>query len=392
MAEKSIAFYLSHPIQYLSPLLVKLSGLVQVDVVYYSDVSVRGGMDKGFGQRIKWDTPVLEGYRSSFVKNYAGNRPMDNRFLDAVNPGVFGTIPKEQARIIVINGWGYCSDWLVMIAAKIAGKKIWLRAESPLHQELRKSKSVRLIKKWLLGKLLFRFFTDKCLFIGSESQKFFQFYGVPETRLIYTPYAVDNDFFSGSWRNSQPVLEKIKAQLGLPVNKKIILFTGKFIEKKRPLDLLKAFQRINTGQYCLVMVGDGELKPRLTAYIEEHALRNVVLAGFINQTKIPDYYAAADVFVMCSGMGETWGLSVNEAMNFEKPVVVSATCGCSTDLVKHGINGYIFEEGNIEQLSGYLSTLLEDEHLRNTMGIAAGRHIKNFSLDVSVHNICNEIY
>jgi len=116
-------------------------------------------------------------------------------------------------------------------------------------------------------------------------------------------------------------------------------------------------------------------------------MQNVLLTGFINQSEMPYYYAIADVFVMCSGPGETWGLAVNEAMNFSKPVIVSDTCGSSADLVQPGINGYVFEEGNINKLTAYLKQLLENDELRNKMGAASGSIIQNYSIQKIVNNI-----
>ena len=84
----------------------------------------------------------------------------------------------------------------------------------------------------------------------------------------------------------------------------------------------------------------------------------MILTGFINQSEIPLYYRAADVFVMCSGVGETWGLSVNEAMNFGIPVLVSDTCGSAFDLVDEGSNGAVFKTGDIAALSLLLKQYL----------------------------------
>ena len=54
------------------------------------------------------------------------------------------------------------------------------------------------------------------------------------------------------------------------------------------------------------------------------------------------------------GQGETWGLSVNEAMNFGLPAIVSDTCGCAYDLIVDGKNGAVFTTGNVTQLTGLL--------------------------------------
>ena len=48
---------------------------------------------------------------------------------------------------------------------------------------------------------------------------------------------------------------------------------------------------------------------------------------------MPDIYKTADVFVLPS-QGETWGLSINEAMASSKAILVSDKCGAAPDLVK----------------------------------------------------------
>jgi glycosyltransferase involved in cell wall biosynthesis len=102
-------------------------------------------------------------------------------------------------------------------------------------------------------------------------------------------------------------------------------------------------------------------------YIQKYDLGNrIMLTGFINQAEIPLYYRAADIFVMCSGLGETWGLSVNEAMNFGLPVIVSDTCGSAYDLVRNNINGSVFETANISQLASLLHEYLNLSPERRT--------------------------
>jgi glycosyltransferase involved in cell wall biosynthesis len=74
---------------------------------------------------------------------------------------------------------------------------------------------------------------------------------------------------------------------------------------------------------------------------------------------VPLYYAAADAFVMPSDYGETWGLAVNEAMNFGLPIIASDRTGCHADLVKPGVNGYVFETGDVAALRGFMLTMLQ---------------------------------
>jgi glycosyltransferase involved in cell wall biosynthesis len=140
------------------------------------------------------------------------------------------------------------------------------------------------------------------------------------------------------------------------------------------------------------MVGEGELRPEMEKFVGMEGLKDkVVFTGFVNQSQISLYYSVADVFVMCSGMGETWGLSVNEAMNFAKPVIVSDTCGCSADLVRHGRNGFIFKEGDTGQLKEYLQQTLADGSFAENAGSESREIIKEFSIQHIVQNVSQAI-
>jgi glycosyltransferase involved in cell wall biosynthesis len=384
--KKKVVYILSHPIQYFSPLLKEMSGVLDVEVYYYSDISIKGGVDKGFGKKVIWDTPLLEGYKSTFLRNRRAGRGLNNKFLDVWNPGVWNLVRNTKAKVIIVNDWTYSSTWLLFFIARLTGKKVWVRADNPVSQEYKKSKKIIALKKLVLQNFLFRFLIDKCLYCGKQSKAYFKFYGVPERSLVATPHAVHNDYFQATSVHDKSELNKIKAKYAIPPEKKVILFVGKYISEKRPLDLLEAFAKLSSTEYSLVMVGEGPMRLEIERRIAELKLQNVYLTGFINQLEIPLYYSIADVFVLSSG-SETWGLAVNEAMNFAKPVIVSDACGCNEDLVVQGENGFVYETGNTEQLAGYLKKILEDDTFRAKAGQKSLEIIKSYSIGNIIRNI-----
>jgi glycosyltransferase involved in cell wall biosynthesis len=289
-------------------------------------------------------------------------------------------------RVIIVNDWTYSSTWFLFFIARFSGKKVWVRADNPVSQEYKKSKKIVAVKKLVLQNILFKFLIDKCLYCGKQSREFFKFYGVPERKLLATPHAVHNDYFQAASVHDKSELTKIKIKYSIPPEKKVILFVGKYIPEKRPVDLLEAFAKLSSNGYCLVMVGEGPMRPEIERRIAEHKLQHVYLTGFINQSEIPLYYSIADVFVLSSG-SETWGLAVNEAMNFAKPVIVSDACGCSEDLVVHGENGFVYETGNTEQLAGYLKKILEDDKLREKAGERSKEIVNSYSIGNIIANI-----
>jgi glycosyltransferase involved in cell wall biosynthesis len=130
---------------------------------------------------------------------------------------------------------------------------------------------------------------------------------------------------------------------------------------------------------ALIFLGDGGLRRSVEDYAREKGIKNVYFPGFKNQRDIPAYYAASDIFVLPSGIGETWGLAVNEAMCFNLPIVISDLAGCGKDLVKHGENGFIFKTGNIEELAACLKKLVENAQLREKMGKRSFETIKEWN-------------
>jgi glycosyltransferase involved in cell wall biosynthesis len=359
MASRKIIFVNSHPIQYFVPLYKYLNehGLV-TECWYCSDENVRGHVDRQFGARVAWDVPLLEGYEARFFRNYSLRPSLYSGFFGLFNPGMIKALFREPRAIVVVHGWAYLTHILVILFARMAGHTVSLRGESPLNQELMKSKALLSLKRVLFSRILFplvHFF----LYIGKQNLDFYKYYRVEDSKMIFTPYAVDNDRFRKAAKSLNR--EEARRQLRLPLTGKVILFAAKFIEKKRPLDLLSAYDRVNLSGKCLVMVGEGELRGEMEQFIRERNLQHVYLPGFVNQGEIPKYYSAADVFVLCSGLGETWGLSVNEALNFNLPVVVSSTAGCAADLVVNGENGYVSKDGDVDNLSDCILKAIELE-------------------------------
>ena len=95
----------------------------------------------------------------------------------------------------------------------------------------------------------------------------------------------------------------------------------------------------------------------------------VVFTGSVEQRELPDYYSAADVFVLPS-YSESFGLVVLEAMACATPVVVSRVGGLNA-LVKNGITGYLIPWHCPEPFAQRLDMLLPNQALREAMGSAA---------------------
>lgn len=110
------------------------------------------------------------------------------------------------------------------------------------------------------------------------------------------------------------------------------------------------------------------------------------MPGFVNQSELGRYFLAADVFVLPS-VFETWGLVVNEAMQFGLPVVVSRRMGCHQNLVIEGQTGFTFASGDAAGLAGAIDQFASGTADRAKMGQAAHDQIAHYSTERSVAGI-----
>jgi glycosyltransferase involved in cell wall biosynthesis len=126
---------------------------------------------------------------------------------------------------------------------------------------------------------------------------------------------------------------------------------------------------VREGRRCALLVaGAGWLEPELRRVVAKHAIPDVFFVGFLQLTEIMRAYACADVFTLFSGLNETWGLVVNEAMNFSLPIVVSDKVGCGRDLVSSGRNGWVVSTEDTDTLAARFDSLLASSELRQRFG------------------------
>lgn len=374
----NIIYFQTHPIQYNAPFFKKATNEgIDIEVVYLSDEGMRESFDIQFQTKIKWDIPLLEGYKYTFLNNQSLKPSINNGFWGLFNFGIIKKLRQSKKSIVILPGWNYASCWLIAFFSKIYGHKLSLRGESPLNQEILKSKSNIFLKKLILKNFLFRI-VDYFLYIGKENKLFYEFYGVSPHKLYFMPYSIDNERFRLISNFSSNAINK-KTELNIPNHYNVILYSGKYIAKKRPMDVLTAFNNSNIKNTILIMMGEGDERKRMEAYINKNNLQNkIILTGFINQTEITEYYKCADYFVMASGPGETWGLSVNEAMNFGLWIIVSDITGCSSDLVINDLNGWSFKYGDVEELARLFK---KTENVKKNNKSLSIKIIDNYSYD-----------
>ncbi|MBA4137487.1 MAG: hypothetical protein C0518_09250 [Opitutus sp.] len=339
-----LAILTSHPIQYQAPLWRALAEAgVKFEVWFLTPHAVEASFDREFGRSFAWDVDLLEGYPHRFLP--IGEGWSMNEFngvrLTARWRDEFAA---RGVTHLWVEGWRFREFWNAVRAAHAGGLQVWLRGENNdlVPRGGVRDLARRLALRWLFARI------DRFLCIGTSNRRFYQALGVPEAKLASAPYGVDNERFARAAAELQPRRAELRARWNIASAAFVLLFCGKLIAKKRPLDLVAAAQlaAADTARPLhLLFAGDGEFADAVRAALVERRVTGTVI-GFLNQSEVPAAYAAADCLVLPSEAWETWGLVVNEALASGLDVLVSDRCGCAEDLARPLGPDHVFPGGD----------------------------------------------
>jgi len=135
------------------------------------------------------------------------------------------------------------------------------------------------------------------------------------------------------------------------------MLSGKLVRRKRPDLLIQAIKQLpveRRNRIHVLILGSGDEQAALQRLARQTPPVPITCIGFQNQTQLSAYYHAADLLVLPSESGETWGLVVNEALHHGLPCVASDAVGSVPDLIDAGITGEVFASGSSHSLAAAL--------------------------------------
>ena len=106
---------------------------------------------------------------------------------------------------------------------------------------------------------------------------------------------------------------------------------------------------IENKKITIVFIGEWCGKETMVAAAEEKEI-NVIFPGYLGLDDISKYAFISDIAVTISDKDPS-PKSVNEAILFSLPIIVTDVVGTAKDLVKNDENGYIISVGDIESLA-----------------------------------------
>lgn len=204
-----------------------------------------------------------------------------------------------------------------------------------------------------------------------EAYELWASYGVAREKIFITRNSPDTDLLLG-----------VKAALAnvpqiLPINPYRLLHVGRLVKWKRVEMLMRVFSRVRDRfpKAELVVIGTGPEEASLKKLGETLNLGTSVtfMGGVYDPRVLGQYYMASSLYVL-AGMG---GLSINEAMCFGLPVLCSVCDGTEKVLVREGVNGRYFRDGDEDDLFDKITWFFDHAGQLQQMGLKSMEIIRN---------------
>ncbi len=283
--------------------------------------------------------------------------------------------------IVVYGHYHPLFKWAIILS-KIFNKKLVLTSDATSKQGIAGSNGVMLKLKPVAFKILYNLIADVLFVPSNFSLDFFTSIGIKSSNIVLTPYTVNESILHSLY--DQADVKHLQALYQLPDQSTIILFCGKFINRKRPQDVLEAFAKIENSSTYVIMIGDGPMRQDLSELAKQLSIQDKVLfPGLIDYTDLPCYYKLADVLIVPSEH-EPYGLTVNEAMICGLPVISSNAVGAAFDLIEEGKTGFTYPVGDITELTKKINAIIDNQSLKDTISTNAKQKMQHWSSQSNV--------
>jgi glycosyltransferase involved in cell wall biosynthesis len=217
--------------------------------------------------------------------------------------------------------------------------------------------------------------------------------GLPEDKLIVAPNGVDLEKFEGV-----PSKEEARKELNLPIDKKIVCYSGNTYSGRGIELLIEASLRLRDALFLIV----GGLENDIENYkkiAQEKRAENLKLVGFISHKKVPLYISSADVLVMpytsrmtikggSTAAEFTSPIKLFEYMASRRPIVATSLPSIK-EILKDGSNALLVGPDDVDLLVKGIKRVLEDHALAEKLAAQAGSDVKKYTWEKRVKRILN---
>lgn len=181
----------------------------------------------------------------------------------------------------------------------------------------------------------------------------------------------------------------LKKRYKISDTKPVVLFVGRLDREKYIDVVIKAFAIVlKSADAQLVIAGKGKERTKLVKLAKKLKIdKDVIFTGFIPDQDLPSFYRMADVFAIAS-IAELQSIATMEALASGLPVVAAEVMALP-ELVHHGKNGYLFNQGDSQTLASHIIKIIQNPSLKKKMAENSLKIISQHKLDKTIKSYEN---
>lgn len=286
---------------------------------------------------------------------------------EAINPfrrlsRILSCLRQIEAKHVLLINYQFIDIFLAALALRMLGKRPYIMMASKFTD---KERSLRLEK---FKRFLFLPYVGG-IASGESHLAYLKFLGVKTKN-----FHVGLDTLSGE--RVRQMAGREPAPGGEPFESRHFTIIARMVPEKDIPTAIHAYARYcdlceaqDTPARDLVLCGDGPERGEIETLVEDYGLTSVIFRGFVQEREVCESLATTLALVLPS-REEPWGLVINESISMGVPILCSNVCGACDDLVRTGVNGFVFSPGEAEGLAHLMMMVSseEDEWKRLCLG------------------------
>jgi len=260
---------------------------------------------------------------------------------------IAGYLKRHNVRAVILNGYSDAARLRLLRFCRRNGIAMFIRSDSNLKGDRRKSPLRIFLKRRLVGWVLKQ--CDGFMPMGRDGRDYYEAYGGERSRCFFVPAEPNLTAFESV---DPDALAAFQARQNIDPARNYILFSGRLIQLKRIDTLIDAFAQVaeRIPSWDLLIVGDGDKRAEWERRTPEALRHRVHWTGFLDISELTLAYHTSKILTLPSDR-EAWALVLPEAMAAGLPVISSDQVGAAREMIEDGKNGRIFAAGDVAQLA-----------------------------------------
>jgi glycosyltransferase involved in cell wall biosynthesis len=200
--------------------------------------------------------------------------------------------------------------------------------------------------------------------------------GIDKNKILVAPDGVDIEKF-----DIDILKEKAREKLNLPLDKKIVLYTG-HLYKWKGAQILADAAKLLDKKILIVFIG-GTDEDRIKFESKNKGINNILILGQKPYSNMPYYLKSADILVLPNSskkdISKKWTspMKMFEYMASKRPIIASDLPSIREILNED--NAVLFESDNCEDLANKIMKLLKDNVLSDKISVQAFEDVMQHS-------------